>query len=72
MNKVGIIGAGTIGSTIALAAALRGYSIVVYDIYDAILAESKRRISKINNTGIEKKKIESSAAKAAADFVATI
>ena len=65
MKKVGIIGAGTMGSTIALAAALSGFRVCVYDVSDAILVDSKKRISKIINSSIEKKKIENSAAKAA-------
>ena len=64
MKNAGIIGAGTMGSTIALSVALSGFSAVVYDVSEVVLVESRKRIARIIKKGLEKNKIESSAANA--------
>ena len=47
INIVCILGAGTLGSRIALQAALSGYSVRVYDIHTQALESSKKVMAKI-------------------------
>ena len=47
INNVCILGAGTLGSRIALQAALSGYSVRVYDIHTQALESSKKVMAKI-------------------------
>ncbi len=58
MKKVGIIGAGTMGSTIAVAVSLGGYKVTVFDVSDQVLNASNKRITRIINKGVEKGKLE--------------
>ncbi len=58
MKKVGIVGAGTMGSTIAAAVSLSGYEVTVFDVSDEVLNASRKRITWIINKGIEKGKVE--------------
>lgn len=56
MKKVGVIGAGTMGSTIAVAVSLSGYSVFVFDVSEEVLVKAQVRITRIINKGVEKKK----------------
>ena len=58
MKKVGIIGAGTMGSTIAVAVSLSGYKVTVFDVSDQVLNASNERITRIISKGVEKGKLE--------------
>ena len=56
--KVGIIGCGTMGSGIAQVAATAGCSVMVFDVEDTALKNSKEKLEKILNRLIEKGKID--------------
>jgi 3-hydroxybutyryl-CoA dehydrogenase len=58
MTKVGIIGAVTMGSTIAVAVSLSSYEVTVFDVSDQVLNVSNKRITRIINKGVEKGKVE--------------
>ncbi len=58
VKKIGIIGAGTMGSGIASACAISGIETVVYDINPEMLAKSKSGISKGYDKLLEKGKID--------------
>jgi len=58
INKVCILGAGTLGTRVALQSALSGYEVAVYDIYPKALENSKKTMEKIirslaKNSGLE-------------------
>jgi 3-hydroxybutyryl-CoA dehydrogenase len=58
MKKVGIVGAGTMGSTIAVAVSLCGYKVTIFDVSDQVLNASNNRITRIINKGVEMGKLE--------------
>lgn len=60
IKKIGIIGAGTMGSGIASAAALNGYTTLLYDLYPEALDKAKANIFKGYTKLEEKGKIDSS------------
>jgi 3-hydroxybutyryl-CoA dehydrogenase len=58
INKVCILGAGTLGTRVALQSALSGYQVAVYDVYPKALENSKNTMQKIiqslaKNSGLE-------------------
>lgn len=57
MNRIGIIGAGTMGSGIAQVAAMSGTDVVIYDQNDAALQVAKNSIQKSLSKFLEKEKI---------------
>src|SRR5687767_11256723 len=57
ITKVGVAGAGTMGSGIALSAALSGYSVVVFDKNKEVLEKASGSITQNLKVLIEKNKI---------------
>ncbi len=53
ITKVGVLGAGVLGTQIAYQTAYSGFSVVVYDISDAALSASRARMTEL--TGLYKK-----------------
>ncbi|NLW41087.1 MAG: SDR family oxidoreductase, partial [Tissierellia bacterium] len=53
MKKIGIAGAGTMGSGIAQIFARKGYEVVVTDIKEEFLQNSKRLVNIFNSSLIE-------------------
>ncbi|MDP4236210.1 MAG: 3-hydroxyacyl-CoA dehydrogenase NAD-binding domain-containing protein, partial [Bacteroidota bacterium] len=66
MKSIGVIGAGTMGSGIALASALAGYDVVLNDISDAFLQRAFRNIGALMEKASEKGKLSIADANAAA------
>lgn len=66
MNTVGIVGAGTMGTGISHVAALAEHKVFLYDVSDEILTRALKRISSELSTSVEKHKLTSQAAEAAA------
>lgn len=62
IKKIGVAGAGIMGSGIALVFALKGYEVIITDIYQNNLENSKKIISLYNNNLIEEKIINQSEA----------
>jgi len=71
MNTIGVIGAGTMGSGIALAAALAGYDVVLHDIADEFLQRAYRNIGKTMDKSVERGKLTVEAANKAAVKIRT-
>jgi 3-hydroxybutyryl-CoA dehydrogenase len=44
ISKIAVMGSGTMGSQIAMICAMRGYSVVVYDINDENLKKTKESL----------------------------
>lgn len=65
MNKIAVIGAGTMGAGIAQASALAGYGVTLYDVTDAVLDSSLAGIQASIDKGVERGKTEADWAKAA-------
>ncbi len=65
MKKVGILGAGTMGSGIACVAALAGFDVTVYDSLPDALAQTPKRIGEELRRGISKERISPQDADAA-------
>ena len=57
MIKIGILGAGSMGSGIAQVAATAGHEVIVFDTFDNALGNMKTRLDKILNRLIEKGRI---------------
>ena len=57
MIKVSVIGAGTMGMGIAQIAATKGHKVCLYDNYDGAIENANKRIKKILNRLVEKKRI---------------
>ncbi len=66
MTTIGIIGAGTMGTGIALSSALAGYDVVLYDISDGYLQRAYKSIGTMMDKSIERGKLTSADANAAA------
>jgi 3-hydroxybutyryl-CoA dehydrogenase len=58
INKVGIVGSGTMGSGIAQLVAASGYRVVLIDLNDELLKKAVSRINKNLSRLVEKEKIE--------------
>jgi 3-hydroxybutyryl-CoA dehydrogenase len=71
MTTIGIIGAGTMGTGIALSSALAGYDVVLYDIADGFLQRSYRNIGTMMDKSIERGKLTHADANAAAIRIRT-
>lgn len=57
MKTIGVIGAGTMGSGIALSSALAGYDVVLYDIADPVLERAKKGNKAQLDKSVEKGKL---------------
>jgi 3-hydroxybutyryl-CoA dehydrogenase len=57
VNKLGIVGAGTMGSGIALAAALKNFQVILCDINEAVLSGARLTIDKNLDFLVNKNKI---------------
>ena len=57
MTSIGIIGAGTMGTGIALSSALAGYDVVLYDIADKFLQIAYKNIGTMMDKSIERGKL---------------
>ena len=66
MTTIGIIGAGTMGTGIALSSALAGYDVVLYDISDGYLQRAYKGIGTMMDKSIERGKLTHADANAAA------
>jgi 3-hydroxybutyryl-CoA dehydrogenase len=66
MKSIGVIGAGTMGSGIALASAIAGYDVVLNDIADEFLQRAFRNIGSLMDKMTEKGKLSVADANAAA------
>ena len=67
MNKISIIGAGTMGAGIAQVSALAGYKVTLYDVTDDLLAQSLESIHVSIDKGVARGKTEEAVAVAAKD-----
>jgi 3-hydroxybutyryl-CoA dehydrogenase len=57
IQSIGVLGAGVMGSGIALAAALSGYSVILVDLNPKVLEKAKVYVDKYLASGIEKGRI---------------
>jgi len=71
MKSIGVIGAGTMGSGIALASALSGYDVVLNDINDGFLQRAYRNIGELMQKATDKGKLSVADANAAAVRITT-
>src|SRR5665213_781809 len=71
MTTIGIIGAGTMGTGIALSSALAGYDVVLYDISDGFLQRAYKGIGTMMDKSIERGKLTHADANAAAVRIRT-
>ena len=69
IKKIGIAGAGTMGSGIAQIFARKGYKVVITDISEDLLNNSKKLISIFNSSLIEENIITELEAKTAVDNI---
>ena len=65
IQTVAVIGAGTMGSGIALAAAIKQYPVILCDIQNEVLDKSKKNIDHNLQTLVEKQKISAAQKEAA-------
>jgi 3-hydroxybutyryl-CoA dehydrogenase len=64
MNKVGIVGSGSMGSGIAQVAATAGHEVLLYDTNAEALNKASQKLQKILNRLVEKGRIDDAEAKA--------
>ena len=57
INKIGIVGAGTMGQGIAQVCATAGYVVILYDIEPTITEKAYQRINKSFDKAVEKGKL---------------
>ena len=57
IQKIGIVGAGTMGQGIAQVSALNGYQVVLFDIHNSSLVKAKLQIENNLDKGIERGKL---------------
>ncbi len=62
MEKIGIIGAGTMGSGIAQVASTAGHQAILFDVNESAIAKAKAGHEKIMNRLVEKGRLEASVA----------
>ena len=58
IQKIAVVGAGVMGGGIALAAVMKGYSVVLYDINPAVLEKAGKYFDKFLSSSIERGKIK--------------
>ncbi len=71
MTTIGIIGAGTMGSGIALSSALAGYDVVLHDVADAYLQIAYKKLGETMDKSIERGKLSTEEANKAAMRIRT-
>ncbi|SRR5579884_1621475 len=71
MTTIGIIGAGTMGTGIALSSALAGYDVVLYDISDGFLQRAYKNVGLMMDKSIERGKLSHADANQAAIRIRT-
>jgi 3-hydroxybutyryl-CoA dehydrogenase len=71
MKIIGVIGAGTMGSGIALASALSNFDVVLFDINDPALERAVKGIGVQMQKSVEKGKLTAEAAKSAQERIKT-
>jgi 3-hydroxybutyryl-CoA dehydrogenase len=71
MKSIGVIGAGTMGTGIALSSALAGYDVVLYDIAEGFLQRAYKNIGVMMDKSIERGKLKLEDANAAAIRIRT-
>lgn len=71
MKSIGVIGAGTMGTGIALSSALAGYDVVLYDISEGFLQVAFKKIGALMDKSIERSKLTTADANAAAVRIRT-
>jgi 3-hydroxybutyryl-CoA dehydrogenase len=71
MKSIGVIGAGTMGTGIALSSALAGYDVVLYDISEGFLQRAYKNIGVMMDKSIERGKLKLEDANAAAVRIRT-
>ena len=71
MNKVTVIGAGTMGAGIAQVSALAGYDVLLYDVAEELLAQSLGAIQASIDKGVARGKTETAVAEAAKSAIQT-
>ena len=71
MTTIGIIGAGTMGTGIALSSALAGYDVVLYDISEGFLQRAYKNVGLMMDKSIERGKITHDEANQAAVRIRT-
>lgn len=64
MKKIGVIGAGAMGSGIAQVAATAGHDVLIFDTNEAALIASRNKLQKILNRLVEKGRIDEATNKA--------
>lgn len=69
MEKVSVIGAGTMGSGIAQVSALAGHEVLLYDVADGLLAKSLDGIRASIDKGVARGKTEAAVAKSAKEAI---
>lgn len=71
MKTIGVIGAGTMGSGIALASALAGYDVVLYDIAEVTLQRAAKSNSSQIDKAVEKGKLKAEDAQSVRERIKT-
>lgn len=73
INKVAVIGAGTTGIGIAATSVMAGYSVIVLNVHEELLARTRKELTRIVEIGVARgKETDSSARKALASLTFTI
>ncbi len=57
MQKIGVIGSGTMGGGIAQILALRGYQVIMFDIKDDVIQKSRGRIEKQLQKNVDRERL---------------
>src|SRR6476620_6737421 len=71
MKIIGVIGAGTMGSGIALASALAGFHVILYDIAEPTLQRAAKSNSSQIDKAVEKGKLKAEEAQGVRDSIKT-
>jgi 3-hydroxybutyryl-CoA dehydrogenase len=71
INKVSIIGAGTMGRGIAQVSALAGCEVILYDVAESVLEEAQAQMGRSIDKGVELGKTETAVAEAAKSRLTT-
>jgi 3-hydroxybutyryl-CoA dehydrogenase len=71
MKSIGVIGAGTMGTGIALSSALAGYEVVLYDNSEGFLQRAFKNVGTMMDKSIERGKLTTADANAAATRIRT-
>ena len=69
IKKVGVVGGGTMGFGIAINFALGGYPVIISDINEEVIGQSKERTQAVFDLFVDEKLITAQEAEAAADLI---